>query len=194
MCEKSAVLYWNINISVILCVKLYRLNSRICFIWIKRPVTLQSISLKYFFQYPNIIHYYVIIKDACHARMILHTTRTILWSISFLVNLDDWTHVTVFLDNDQLDTHVLYFILHMFIIILYMFRALYAHHQEVELYWCIWYRHSWKVTVQCTDWKSPLSICASDGQTLESDDTRCCISTVHPPDDEHIMLETCRGL
>ena len=30
-----------------------------------------------------------------------------------------------------------------FIIILYMFRALYAHHQEVELYWCsIWYRHS----------------------------------------------------
>jgi len=25
--------------------------------------------------------------------------------------------------------------------ILYMFRALYAHHQEVELYWCsIWYR------------------------------------------------------
>ena len=30
-----------------------------------------------------------------------------------------------------------------FIINLYMFRALYAHHQEVELYWCsIWYRHS----------------------------------------------------
>jgi len=24
-----------------------------------------------------------------------------------------------------------------------MFRALYAHHQEVELYWCsVWYRHS----------------------------------------------------
>ena len=30
-----------------------------------------------------------------------------------------------------------------FIIILYMFRALYAHHQEVELYWySIWYRHA----------------------------------------------------
>jgi len=27
--------------------------------------------------------------------------------------------------------------------ILYMFRALYFHHPEVELYWCsIWYRHS----------------------------------------------------
>ena len=28
----------------------------------------------------------------------------------------------------------------------------------------------------------------------ESDDTRCCINTIQPPDDEHIMLETCRGL
>ena len=38
---------------------------------------------------------------------------------------------------------------------------------------------------------SPLST----GQPLtESDDTRCCISTIQPPDDKHIMLETCRGL
>ena len=28
----------------------------------------------------------------------------------------------------------------------------------------------------------------------ESDDTRWCINTNHPPDDEHIMLETCTGL
>ena len=27
----------------------------------------------------------------------------------------------------------------------------------------------------------------------ESDDTRCCINTIQPPDDEHIMLETCTG-
>lgn len=32
LCEKSAVVYWNINISVILCVKLYRLNSRMFYI------------------------------------------------------------------------------------------------------------------------------------------------------------------
>ena len=33
------------------------------------------------------------------------------------------------------------------------------------------------------------------GQPLtESDDNRCCVSTIQPPDDEHIMLETCRGL
>jgi len=33
------------------------------------------------------------------------------------------------------------------------------------------------------------------GRSLtESDDTRCCINTIQPPDDEHITLETCRGL
>ena len=38
-----------------------------------------------------------------------------------------------------------------------------------------------------------LNLCT--GQPLtESDDTRCCINTIQPPDDEHIMLETCRGL
>jgi len=28
----------------------------------------------------------------------------------------------------------------------------------------------------------------------ESDDNRCCINKIQPPDDEDIMLETCRGL
>jgi len=46
-----------------------------------------------------------------------------------------------------------------------MFQALYAHHQEAELYWC----------------------------SIQSDNTRCCINTIQPPDDEHIMFETCRG-
>jgi len=27
---------------------------------------------------------------------------------------------------------------------------------------------------------------------LQCDDTRCCINKIQPPDDEHIMLETCR--
>ena len=32
------------------------------------------------------------------------------------------------------------------------------------------------------------------GQPLtESDDTRSCINTIQPPDDGHIMLETCGG-
>jgi len=38
-----------------------------------------------------------------------------------------------------------------------------------------------------------LNLCT--GQPLsESDDIRCCINTIQPPDDEHMMLETCRGL
>ena len=48
---------------------------------------------------------------------------------------------------------------------------------------CIWYRHSQSVAVRCTG--RPLT---------ESDNTRCCINTIHPPDDEHIMLETCRAV
>jgi len=28
----------------------------------------------------------------------------------------------------------------------------------------------------------------------EYDDTRCCITQFWPPDDEHIVLETCRGM
>ena len=31
-------------------------------------------------------------------------------------------------------------------------------------------------------------------QFTESDDTRCCNNTICPPEDEHVMLETCRGL
>ena len=61
-----------------------------------------------------------------------------------------------------------------------MFRALYAHHQEVDIYIyiCIYiYSNN----------PSPLAC-------FQSDDTRCCINTIQLPDDEHIMLETCRGL
>jgi len=48
----------------------------------------------------------------------------------------------IILDNDQTVTHFI-LLYNTLIIILYVFRALYAHHQEVELYWCgIWYRHS----------------------------------------------------
>ena len=37
-----------------------------------------------------------------------------------------------------------------------------------------------------------LNLCTGQ-QLIESDDTRCCINTIQPPDDEHIMLETSRG-
>ena len=37
-----------------------------------------------------------------------------------------------------------------------------------------------------------LNLCTGRPLT-ESDGTRRCINTIKPPDDEHIMLETCRG-
>ena len=41
----------------------------------------------------------------------------------------------------------------------------------------------------------PFSLNLSTGRPLtESDDTRCCINKIQPPDDELIKLETCRGL
>ena len=64
-------------------------------------------------------------------------------------------------------------------------------------------------TMNCTDaasgivtlsqWPSgaqvEFSVNLCTGRPLtESDDTRCCISIIQSPDDEHIMLETCRGL
>jgi len=65
-----------------------------------------------------------------------------------------------------------------FIIRLYMFRALCAHHQEVKIVlYSIWYHHTcrWPSGAQVERGESPLSTCA-------------------PPDDERIMLETCRGV
>ena len=41
--------------------------------------------------------------------------------------------------------------------------------------------------------REPLNLCTGQPIT-ESDDTRCCINTIQPPDHEHIMLETCREL
>ena len=34
----------------------------------------------------------------------------------------------------------------------------------------------------------------STGRPQTEDDTRCCINTIQCPEDEQIMLETCRGL
>ena len=30
--------------------------------------------------------------------------------------------------------------------------------------------------------------------TYKCDDTRCCIIHFRPPDDEHVVLETCKGI
>jgi hypothetical protein len=71
-----------------------------------------------------------------------------------------------------------------------MFRATNAYPQEVTFYTCnIWYRHSLLVVmVACrfTD-RPPRPLIKSDG-------TICCMYKMYPPEDEHLRLETCRGM
>ena len=59
-----------------------------------------------------------------------------------------------------------------FIIHLYMFRALYAHHQEVEIVlYSIWYRHTCR-------WPSRAQVergLVHGTATYRCDDNRCCI-------------------
>jgi len=71
-----------------------------------------------------------------------------------------------------------------FIIRLYMFRAHSDHHQKAKIVlYSIWYRHTLLVVVWCTG-RPP----------TECEDTRCCIIQFWSPDDEHYVLETCRGI
>jgi len=70
-----------------------------------------------------------------------------------------------------------------FIICLYMFRAQYAQHQEVKLY----YTASGIIT--------PVGGRPLHRTTIyRCDDTRGCIIQFGPPDDEHTVLETCGGI
>ena len=76
-----------------------------------------------------------------------------------------------------------------------MFRTLCAHHQEVKLVlYSIWYRHTCRWLSGAQDERSVFSQPVHRTATYKCDDTRCCIIQVRPPDDEHIVFETCRGV
>jgi len=51
-----------------------------------------------------------------------------------------------------------------------------------------WNHHRWQVE------RGLLSQPVHQTATYRCDDTRCCIIQFWPPDDEHIVLETCRGI
>ena len=84
--------------------------------------------------------------------------KTVLYSI--------WYHHTVWVTVRCTGWERMHRILfyNKFIIWIYMFRALCAHHQEVKtVLYSIWYRHTVWVAVRCTGWKRTLSTCAPDG-------------------------------
>jgi len=72
---------------------------------------------------------------------------------------------------------------------LYMFRALWAHHQEVEIV------NTASGILTLKQVSGPVGGRPVYGTvTYRCDDTRCCLIQFRPPDDEHCVLETCRGV
>jgi hypothetical protein len=86
------------------------------------------------------------------------------------------------------------------LLFLNMFRDINAHLQEDTLYTCsIWYCHSARVHVSqsvhiLSD--NSLKLCTDrpSGTLIESDSAICCMCTMYSPEDEHLWLETCRGI
>jgi len=85
------------------------------------------------------------------------------------------------LEINQLDDKILFY--NKLISCLYMFQAPCAHYQEVKIVlYSIWYHHTYR--------SQPVHGTA----TYWCDDTRACIIQFWPPDDEHMVLKTCRGM
>ena len=91
-------------------------------------------------------------------------------------------HLGIILDNDQPDAHLLYFTIY-----LLHFSTCFEHYMLIIR------------KLNCIDTASGILLSVS-GRPVQrkvtdwEDDTRCCINTVQPPDDEHTMLETYRGM
>jgi len=109
-----------------------------------------------------------------------HLTARLTWLFFCFVLLT--AHLSIILDSDQLDAHLLYFTI----------RPLQS---------SICFEHYMLIIrrLNCIDTASGivLSVSGCPVHRLRencSADTRCCINTVQPPDDKHIMIETCRGL
>ena len=96
------------------------------------------------------------------------------------------THAKITLANDQLEAKFLYFY-NTFITVFYMFRATSCSSSGGQI-----------LLIQYLVWSLsviglPVHVCTGRPLT-ESDDTRCSINTIQPPDDEHIIFKTCKGL
>ena len=102
------------------------------------------------------------VKIVCSARRPCNNARTVCTTTVL------WSIISFTLVIKQLNAKNL--VLYKFIICLYMFRALCAHHEEVKIVlYSIWYHHTCR-------WPS--------GAQVERG----------PPDDAHIVLETCTGI
>jgi len=97
----------------------------------------------------------------------LSQLRTAQYYSFFIVLLT--VHLSIILVINQLNAQILFY--NKFIICLYMFRALCAHHQEVQIVYSLWYHHTcrWPPGAQF------LSQPVQGTTTYRCDDTRYCI-------------------
>jgi len=152
----------------------------------------------------NIKKFFTVLSLRCFVRISTQTTTSALHVINWLVFITVVKSVYSTVRTDSLYTadYVSFFkrLIHKFlfynkfIIFLYMFRALLCSSSggQIVLY-SIWYRHTcrWPSGAQV---ERGLSQSVHQTATYRCDDTRCCIIQFWPPDDEHTVLETCRGM
>jgi len=106
-------------------------------------------------------------------------------------------HLSISLDNDQFDAHLLYFTIRPL-----QSSTCFEHYMLIiRRLSCI--AAASGIVLSVSDppvhrlrenysaiLPQPVHRTATDGE----DDIRCCSNTTQPPDDEHVMLEACRGL
>jgi len=105
-----------------------------------------------------------------------------------------WQDVSFILVINQLDTQNLFY--NKFISCLSMFRAPCAHRQEAKIVlYSIWYHHIYRWPSRAQVERRLVGMQPVHRKaTYRCDDTRCCIIQFWPPDDEHMVLETCGGM
>ena len=102
-------------------------------------------------------------------------------------------HLSIILDNDQLEAHLLYFT------ICPLYSSKCFKHWMLIIRKLIALMQLLVSSLSVSDLpvhrlrESSLNLCTGRPLT-ESDDTRSCINTIQPPDDVYIMIKTCRGL
>ena len=117
-----------------------------------------------------------------NVQLVMHTCFILQYVHYSFLHVLLTVHLSISLDNDQLDAHLLYFTIR-------------------RLQSCTYFEHYMLIMrrLNCIDAASGI-VRPVSGRPVHrtftdwANDTRCYINTVQPPHDEHIMLETRRGL
>ena len=139
------------------------------------------------------INSYCLTFILCTARFNISKLYTVLTLRLCFFGVLLTVHLSIFiLVINQLAAQNLFY--NKFISCLCMFRAPCAHRQEVRIALCsLWYHHTYRWP-SCAQVERGLCQPVHGTATYRCDDTRGCIVQFLPPGDEHMVLETCRGM